>query len=253
MIKHVGKHNQQKVVVLYRQVPNEPHMCLIAYSDTLPRQFHDAIMLYLESDAGQQAKTFADVLFRNLLADGRVILHAMHKEGMIKKVQTNQVIMTPTNKTTIRLDELNDKLNTIEAGGAALEEMARLDSAKGLGKGKAQLLAEAAALSKTTSASVNPDSPAAPVSQSSVAASYMVSALSDKQIALDLIQQSKNLQQQGAALLAESARLAAEAERMDPVPVVKQKTAKKAVKAPKVVKAKATQKEKKVKSESKAN
>ena len=32
--KHVGKHNNKKIVVLWRQVPNENHMALVTYSDT---------------------------------------------------------------------------------------------------------------------------------------------------------------------------------------------------------------------------
>jgi hypothetical protein len=31
-MKHVGKHGDRKVCVLYRQVPNEEHMCLVSLS-----------------------------------------------------------------------------------------------------------------------------------------------------------------------------------------------------------------------------
>ena len=37
MAKHVGKHNDRKVVILFREVPDEGHMCLVIYSDLLPR------------------------------------------------------------------------------------------------------------------------------------------------------------------------------------------------------------------------
>jgi hypothetical protein len=50
----------------------------------------------LESAPGQASPNLADVLHRNLLPDGRVILQALHNEGMLKKIQTNQVIVTPT-------------------------------------------------------------------------------------------------------------------------------------------------------------
>ena len=49
MLKHVVKHNNRKAALLYRQVPNEDHMCLLVYSDLLPRMIHDEIMKVLES------------------------------------------------------------------------------------------------------------------------------------------------------------------------------------------------------------
>ena len=55
MVKHVGKHNDKKVVILFREVPGEEHMCLVAYSDLLPRLLHDDLMRAVESDSGQQA------------------------------------------------------------------------------------------------------------------------------------------------------------------------------------------------------
>src|ERR1700741_2837700 len=107
MLKHIGKHNERKVVVLFHQVPGEDHMCLVAYSDLLPRLIHDAIMSSLEIPVGQQAVNFADACHRTLMADGRNILEVLHREGFMKKVPTSQVIMTPTASSKIRLDELN--------------------------------------------------------------------------------------------------------------------------------------------------
>ena len=56
MYKHVGRHGDKKVVVLFRQVPNEDHMTLLVYSDLLPRIYHDSVMTVLESPEGQQAE-----------------------------------------------------------------------------------------------------------------------------------------------------------------------------------------------------
>ena len=98
MLKHVGKHNDRKVVILFREVPGEDHMALVTYGEVLPRLIHDEVMKCLESPVGQQAKEFSDALFRVTMADGRNCLEVLHKEGMIKKVPTNQVIVTPTGK-----------------------------------------------------------------------------------------------------------------------------------------------------------
>ena len=94
MIKHVGKHNSKKIVLLWRKVPNEGHMALVLYSDTLPRMIHDEVMKALESPVGQNAKDFSDVLFRTIMADGRNCLEVLHREGFIKKVPASQVLIT---------------------------------------------------------------------------------------------------------------------------------------------------------------
>jgi len=132
MIKHIGRHGDKKIVILYRTVPEEDHMCLVVYSDLLPRTYHDAVMQTLETPVGQQAKEFADALFRNLLPDGRNMLHTLHREGLIKKIPTNQVIVTPDVKSNVRLDELNGILKKMEVGEDAVRKMAALDAQSGL-------------------------------------------------------------------------------------------------------------------------
>lgn len=132
MIKHIGRHNNKKVIILYREVPEEAHMCLVTYSDALPRKYHDTIMPILESQAGQAAEVFAEALHRNLLHDGRNILGSLHKEGFIKKVPTNQVIVTATPTSQVRLDELNSIITEMKKGEEAIKKMADIDSNRGL-------------------------------------------------------------------------------------------------------------------------
>ena len=103
MIKHVGRHNNRKVVIVYRQLPNEDHMALITYSDVLPRLVHDELMKCVEGVVAQNTKDVADVLFRTLMANGESILASLHTNGWMKKVPTNQVIVTPTANATVSL------------------------------------------------------------------------------------------------------------------------------------------------------
>ena len=124
MIKHVGKHNNKKIVLLFRQVPNEEHMALLVYSDTLPRLLHDEVMKALESPVGQNAKELADALFRHIMPDGTNTLAHVHKAGYLKKVPCNQVIVTPDIKSTVRLDELNTILDKMSMGEEAIKELA---------------------------------------------------------------------------------------------------------------------------------
>ena len=102
-IKHVGKHQDRKVAILFREVPQEEHMCLVIYPEVLPAPWHDTIMKVLESDVGQQAEQLADALHRSLLPDGRVILETLHLEKMIKKVRTGDVLVTRSEEHTSEL------------------------------------------------------------------------------------------------------------------------------------------------------
>lgn len=202
MLKHIGRHNNRKIIVLYRQVPGEDHMCLVSYSDMLPKQLHDDIMKVLESPSGQQSKEFADVLFRSMATDGRSILTILHKEGYIKKVQTNQVIITPTSTSSVRLDELNTILNEMSKGEDAVKKLSELDQQLGMTtKTKKSKVNESI---KTTSADV-----VDPSTKSLVAGEGGV--LSDDAIAANLRAQAEKMTLEAKAMMAEAERLQKEA------------------------------------------
>jgi hypothetical protein len=203
MIKHVGRHNQRKVAIVYRQVPDETHMALVMYTDTLPMMVHDEAMKCLESEVGQQAKDLADALFRHTMPDGTNCLTHIHKAGYLKKVPCNQVIVTPTATSTVRLDELNELINKIEAGGEAADRMANIDANRGT-KG---VLQEGRELGM----------PAPPVT-STPSAAPTVGALSDAEIAQQRLDQAPRMEAEAKGLLAEAKRLKAEAASLNPAP-----------------------------------
>lgn len=108
-IKHVGKTTGgQKVVVLFRTVPNEFGNCLITETAALPAIYHDRLMELVESDEGQQSNELADLLGRRFFSDGSNVLNTLHSRGYIKKVSTSQVVLTPNSATKVPLNELND-------------------------------------------------------------------------------------------------------------------------------------------------
>lgn len=205
MIKHVGKHNSKRVAILWRKVPGEDHMCLVIYPDTLPRHIHDDIMKALESESGQQAKEFSDYLFRYTMVDGSNALQTLHSEGMIKKVPTNQVIVTPDMKSNVRLDELNGILDKMALGEEAIKEMADLDAGRGMvtkkrvNEGRDMGELRAPAESRSTPANVDNT-----VTLSDV--------LSDEQLATQRLAQADKMQREAKALLAEADRLQKEAQ-----------------------------------------
>ena len=132
MLKHVGRHGDRRVAIVFREIPNEDHMCLVIYPDVLPTHIHNSVMGVLESAPGQQATNLADVFHRNLLPDGRNILQTLHAEGMLKKIATNQVILTPTPSTSVKLDEVNKLVKEMESGAEALKRMQEIDQNQGI-------------------------------------------------------------------------------------------------------------------------
>lgn len=226
MIKHVGKHNSKRVVILFKTVPGEEHMCLVAYPDTLPRHIHDDLMKALESDAGQQAKDFADYLFRYTMSDGENCLQTLHREGMIKKVPTNQVIVTPDAKSTIRLDELNNLLTKMSAGEEAIKELAELDKNAGM-SGKRKPREELKDLGEVNTPAQSRSKPADVETNISIN-----DVLTDEQLAAQRVAQAQRMTLEAKQLLAEAERLQQEAAsltgaRTDAAAKTKKKTSKK--------------------------
>ena len=205
MIKHVGKHSNKKIVLLFRKVPNEDHMCLVVYPDTLPRHIHDDIMAALESESGQQAKDFADYLFRFTMQDGNNALETLHKENMIKKVPTNQVIITPNAKSTVRLDELNEILDKMAMGEEAVKEMAELDAGAGM-TGKKRRVTEGRDINEVRAPRNSRSTPTEVQNTISIN-----EVLSDEQLATQRMAQAQKMAAEAKQLMAEADRLMKEA------------------------------------------
>ncbi len=204
IVKHIGKHNDRKVVVVYRELPDEEHMCLLVYSDVLPRLIHDELMKCVESDIGQSAPDLSDVFFRTLMADGNNILTSLHSNGWLKKVPTNQVLMTPNASSTVRLDELNGLLKQMAQGEESMRRLAELD--------------------KNTGMTSRPRDVGEPAFTET-----LTEALSDADLAKQRLDQAVTMRQQAEALLAEAARLEKEANEIAPAKNVRatKKTTKK--------------------------
>jgi hypothetical protein len=209
MLKHIGRHGDRKVAILFREVPNEDHMCLVVYPETLPTHIHDSIMRTLESEVGQQATNLADALHRNLLPDGRAQLVALHQEGMIKKIPTAQVIVTPTAQSSVKLDELNKIIKEMESGDAALKRLQQLDDATGFVDPAMKRKAEAE-YKRSQERKAQGLDPVVPPVQSTDG------ALDDKALASNMLAQAKRMETEAQGLIAEAARMKKDAERMNP-------------------------------------
>jgi len=231
-IKHIGKQGDRKVCILFRQVPNEEWMSLVIYPEVLPAHWHDAIMKVLESDIGQQAEEFADALHRSLLPDGRLALETLHQERMIKKVRSADILVTPRANTSIRLDELNKMLNEMKQGQDAIARMAKNDASRGL----VDPFTKRAA-TEEHERNRRGEPAAVPL------ISDDTSALSDRDIAANMLDQAQRMELDAKTMATEAARMKKEAEKLHPGVVAKPARVKKTVvaeEAPVVPKTKKT-------------
>lgn len=194
--RHVGRHGDRKVAVVFREVPGEPHMCLVVYTELLNQHIHDPLIQCIDSDIGQHSDTLADALNRTYSKDGRPILSVLHMEGNLKKIQTTQVVMTPNPNTKIKLDELNTMLNEMQQGEAAVKRMAEMDKSRGM--------QDPADVVRRMRGPQNQ-----PVAASG-------DALGDAALAQQRIQQAEKMEREAKGLMAESLRLMNEAKTLDP-------------------------------------
>lgn len=206
MIKHIGKHGDRKVAIIFREIPGEDHMCLVIYPDTMPVAMHDSIMKVIESDVGQTAEHLGDALFRSLFPDGRAMLQTLHEERMMKKVQTKQVVVTPTSNSHVNLEEMNNIIRQMTASQDAARRLADLDANSGM-TGRVRPRDDFGREVGAPTAQVRQGS-------SAIAGSDAAKALDNAALAQDLQTQAQRMASEARALLVESERLQQEANHM---------------------------------------
>jgi hypothetical protein len=226
-LKHIGRHGDRKVAVVFKQIPGDEHMCLAIYPDLLPMHIHDPIMKVLESPVGQAAEELADVLHRNLLPDGRNMLETLHAERVMKRVQTEQVILTPNASSSVKLSELNDILNQMKQGADAVKKLAEIDQNSGLVDPKAKRDAERR-FKEDQLRRQQPTSYDMPQASAD-------GVLDDRTLAANMLSQAERMERDAQSLIKEAARMKKEAEHLNPG-VKPAKTVKETVKAEAVTK-----------------
>ena len=203
-LRHVGKQGDRKVAVVFREVPGEPHMALVVYTETLNRNIHDPLVKCIESDIGQSSENLAEALNRSYTTDGQIILQKLHAEGMLKKVQTELIVMTPQPNTRIKLNELNKILDQMKMGEDAVKKLAEMDNQMGMQDPMA-----VARRMRGDKDAFTPETIPQPLRASG-------DALGDNAIADNLRQQAMRMSTEAKGLLAEADRLLQEANGMDP-------------------------------------
>jgi hypothetical protein len=144
------------------------------------------------------------------MADGHNCLESLHRNGLMKKVPTNQVLVTPTTTSSVRLDELNDILDEMQKGEEAMKRLQDLDANRGLTGKKNNTPPRKAEIQeigerRTREAQGNTS-----------AADMLAGMLSDSDLAAQRLEQAQKMEASAKALLAEAARLTSEAESLSP-------------------------------------
>jgi len=195
MMKHVGKHGDKRVAVVFREVPSEEHMALVVYPDTLQQNMHDDLMNAIQSEKGQQARNLGEAIHGITGTSGESILHTLHTNGFMKKVRTQDIIMMPQpNAQGVRLDEINKIINDLDTGSEAAAKLADLDANRGM---------------------ADPDKKAAGV-QAAAAVTGNAGVLDDAGLAANLVEQANQMKSQMENMEAEISRLMEEAQGLDP-------------------------------------
>tara|TARA_B100001105_G_C22364696_1_gene432061 strand:+ start:281 stop:886 length:606 start_codon:yes stop_codon:yes gene_type:complete len=114
VMKHVGKIGEKPVVVVYREVPNEPDNALIVETASLSDEKHDALMQVVSSAEAQESNQLSEVLHRRTFPDGSNMLTALHYGKNISKVGVNQVNLEPLPGQRVPLEDVNKEIRKIE-------------------------------------------------------------------------------------------------------------------------------------------
>lgn len=197
-IKHVGKVGDKSVVIIFRHLPGESHNCLVVYNNNLNQNVAEALMRTVNSTKAQSSIDLAESLYAATTNDGRPLLQVLHSEGLLKKVQNNNVLVTPAPGQSVRLGELNTLLDEMAKGEAATKRLAEIDASHGLQKP-----------SDVARRMQSMDAP-------EVVQTVQEGVLDDAAIATNLLAQASRLQRDAEQILAEVARLTAEASALQP-------------------------------------
>ena len=115
-MKHVGKVGEKPVVIVYREVPNEPDNALIVETGSLEPDQHDALMNVVQSAEAQESNNISEVLHRRTFPDGSNMLTSLHYSKKIVQTPVNMVNLTPTPQQVVALEDVNKEIRKIETG-----------------------------------------------------------------------------------------------------------------------------------------
>tara|TARA_Y100000310_G_C20600326_1_gene772672 strand:+ start:919 stop:1452 length:534 start_codon:yes stop_codon:yes gene_type:complete len=129
--KHIGKIKDSgtRVAIAYRQLPMDKNSALVVPTNSLPQIYHDAFIQVIDSPEGQEANELQEILNRRTFPDGNNMLQALHLNGHLVKVATDQVLVMPRPGITIQLNDLNKEIKKID-GDTTVQPTGENDATK---------------------------------------------------------------------------------------------------------------------------
>lgn len=96
--RHIGRmaRTDQRLIVIFMQIPDREDHALIVASDSLPPRFEQALMQVVTSPEGQNAQDLGTVLARRLMPDTNAsLLTTLHTAGLLQPVPVDNIVMFP--------------------------------------------------------------------------------------------------------------------------------------------------------------
>lgn len=111
--KHIGRnHLGTRVVVVFREIPDDEAHCLCVETDSLPDMYGEQLMREVNGRDGQGTVDLYEILQRRSFGDGGQMLNTLHSRGFIKKYPVEQIEMVPMSNRPVALSIINEQIKT---------------------------------------------------------------------------------------------------------------------------------------------
>jgi len=131
--KHVGRNTRgQRLVVVFRAIPDDESNCLVVHTDSLREMYHDQLLREVNSREAQETVDLYKVLERRHFGDGQQMLNALHNQGLLQKYPVSEIEMQPMPNRIVALSIVNEQIKTgkiaSESGGKAADVAPKADA-----------------------------------------------------------------------------------------------------------------------------
>lgn len=112
--KHIGiiKSTSTRVLVVFREMPDDSTRCLIAEFDRMPDKYRDRIQEILNSNEAMQTNDLYEVLAKKAMVEHQSALNGLHINGLLRTELVENIVMTPLPNQELPLSILNDQIRS---------------------------------------------------------------------------------------------------------------------------------------------
>jgi len=122
--KHVGRNkNGTRLVVVFREIPDDEEHCLVVETDSLSDMYHDQLLQEVDSRDAQATVNLYEVLQRRSFGDGGQMLNTLHARGLLRKYRVDQIEMQPMPNRLVPLSLVNEQIKNGSMESEAPEEL----------------------------------------------------------------------------------------------------------------------------------